>query len=261
MSVMQGGGVFSHDVSRHLCTRVCSCVRMLLWRNEERERGKPRTPNCDHTTTITTSTTTIQILQGLFCVCVRRLSATFVRHGIVSISVFWSWEIQITSFIFKTNGGYFFQLTQKALTKGEGSSEKKKVYTLVSKTVCSELVAKLYKEIKEKKKAHTQIHKLFFKPKHIWMIMDPCVALKEKKKKHMYLSHCLHELLQFYRPQSRLGQSERWLCVFICFVFLRCFIHRGCCQITLKRHDVGWVEVGGGGWTLHIHRRGGVYVV
>lgn len=66
---------------------------------------------------------------------------------------------------------------------------------------------------REKKKAHTQIHKLFFKPKHIWMIMEPCVALKKKKKKHMYLSHCLHELLQFYRPQSRLGQSEVALCI------------------------------------------------
>lgn len=35
----------------------------------------------------------------------------------------------------------------------------------------------------EEKKAHTQIHKLFFKPKHIWMIMEPCVALKREKKK------------------------------------------------------------------------------
>lgn len=41
------------------------------------------------------------------------------------------------------------------------------------------MVAKLYKEI-QKKKAHTQIHKLFFKPKHIWMIMEPFVALKKK---------------------------------------------------------------------------------
>lgn len=29
----------------------------------------------------------------------------------------------------------------------------------------------------------------------------------------MYLSHCLHELLQFYRPQLRLGQSEVALCL------------------------------------------------
>lgn len=45
----------------------------------------------------------------------------------------------------------------------------------------------------------------------------------------MYLSHCLHELLQFYRPQSRLGQSERWFCVyFFCFffVFLSAFPQR-----------------------------------
>lgn len=49
---------------------------------------------------------------------------------------------------------------------------------------------------------------------HVW--------LWKKRKKHMYLSHCLHELLQFYRPQSRLGQSERWLCVFsFCFLFLK----------------------------------------
>ena len=54
------------------------------------------------------------------------------------------------------------------------------------------------------------------------MIMEPCVALKKKKtekkkkkKKNMYLSHCLHELLQFYRPQSKLGQPGRRLCV--CF--------------------------------------------
>lgn len=68
----------------------------------------------------------------------------------------------------------------------------------------------------------------------------------------MYLSHCLHELLQFYRPQSRLGQSERWLCVFFHFIFLfyfeRCFIHRGCCQITVNRQDVGW----GGGDEFYI---------
>lgn len=37
----------------------------------------------------------------------------------------------------------------------------------------------------KKKKAHTQIHKLFFKPKHIWMIMEPYVALKKKKKKNI----------------------------------------------------------------------------
>lgn len=82
---------FLDDISSHLCKRVCSCIWMLVWRNEEREKKKRnlRTPNCDHTTTITTSTTTtIQILQGLFCICVCRLSATFVRHGIVSISVF-----------------------------------------------------------------------------------------------------------------------------------------------------------------------------
>lgn len=52
------------------------------------------------------------------------------------------------------------------------------------------------------------------------------------KKKHMYLSHCLHKLLQFYRPQSRLGQSERWLCVwgFLFVCFLKMLFHRGCCQ-------------------------------
>lgn len=47
------------------------------------------------------------------------------------------------------------------------------------------------------------------------MIMEPYVALK----KHMYLSHCLHELLQFHRPQLRLGQSEVALCVFLSNAF------------------------------------------
>lgn len=163
----------------------------------------------------TSTTTTTQLLQGLFCICECGLSATFVRHGIVSISLYFeSWEKQITSFIFKIKGGYFFQLT-KSLDKGEAAQ--KQVYILFSNTICSEIVAKLYKEIREKKEAHTQIHKLFFKPKHIWMIMEPYVALK--KKKHMYLSHCLHELLQFYRPQLRLGQSEVALCVFPSFLF------------------------------------------
>lgn len=75
----------------------------------KKEKKELRTPNCDHTTTITTSTTTIQILQGLFCICECRLSATFVRHGIVSISLYFNHgKKQITSFIFKTNGGYFF---------------------------------------------------------------------------------------------------------------------------------------------------------
>ena len=63
-----------------------------------KKEKKLRTPNCDHTTTTTTtttiatttSTTTIQILQGLFCICECRLSATFVRHSIVSISLYFN---------------------------------------------------------------------------------------------------------------------------------------------------------------------------
>ena len=85
-----------------------------------KKKKKLRTPNCDHTTTTitTTSTTTIQILQGLFCICECRLSATFVRHGIVSISLYFNHgKKQNTSFIFKTNRGVLFQLTQRALTK------------------------------------------------------------------------------------------------------------------------------------------------
>ena len=114
---------------------------LLVWHNERKRKKKNkkklRTPNCDHTTTITTSTT-IQILQGLFCICECRLSATFVRHGIVSISLYFkSWERQITSFIFKIKGGYFFQLTQIVLTKARQLKNKSTFYLV---TVCSEIV-------------------------------------------------------------------------------------------------------------------------
>lgn len=107
---------------------------------------------------------------------------------------------------------------------------------------------KVVQRTKKKKKAHTQIHKLFFKPKHIWMIMEPCVALK---KKHMYLSHCLHELLQFYRPQLRLGQPERWFCVYFKF-FLKMLFHRGCCHNKNIASNMGWTAAysvnGRGAW-------------
>lgn len=56
------------------------------------------------------------------------------------------------------------------------------------------------------------------------------------KKKHMYLSHCLHKLLQFYRPQWRLGQSERWFCVY----FFWMLFHRGCCQNKSIESNMGW---------------------
>lgn len=72
------------------------------------------------------------------------------------------------------------------------------------------------------------------------MIMEPCVALK---KKHMYLSHCLHELLQFYRPQSRLGQPEMWFCVYFFsffFFLLKVLFHRGCCQNKSIASNLGW---------------------
>lgn len=64
-----------------------------------------------------------------------------------------------------------------------------------------------------------------------------CGSKKKKRKKHMYLSHCLHELLQFYRPQSRLGQSEVVLCFFF---FLKMLFHRGCCQNKSITSNMGW---------------------
>lgn len=65
------------------------------------------------------------------------------------------------------------------------------------------------------------------------------------KKKHMYLSHCLHKLLQFYRPQSRLGQLGRWLCVryhffFSLFLLWKMLFHRGCCQNKSIALNMEW---------------------
>lgn len=68
---------------------------------------------------------------------------------------------------------------------------------------------------KKKKKAHTQIHKLFFKPKHIWMIMEPCVALKR--------NICIYLIvyINFYSftDLSRGSASQRGGCVCVCFFF------------------------------------------
>lgn len=87
---------------------------------------------------------------------------------------------------------------------------------------------------------------------HVWLWK------KRKRKKHMYLSHCLHELLQFYRPQSRLGQSERWLCVFFHFIFFILFWkmlypqrllpnHRESSRRGLGRGDEFYIFIGGVG--------------
>lgn len=89
--------------SSHLCKQFAAAFVCLLVSRE--------TPNCDHTT-ITTSTTT-RILQGLFCICECRLSATFVRHSIVSICLYFDngKGKTLVSYL-KQTGGYFFQLTQ-----------------------------------------------------------------------------------------------------------------------------------------------------
>lgn len=67
------------------------------------------------------------------------------------------------------------------------------------------------------------------------------------KKKHMYLSHCLHKLLQFYRPQWRLGQSERRFCVLL--FFFNAFPQR---LLPKQKHSQTWGEL------LHIQLGGGV---
>lgn len=77
------------------------------------------------------------------------------------------------------------------------------------------IVVKLYKELR--KKAHTQIHKLFFKPKHIWMIMEPCVALK----RNICIYLIVYKLLQFYRPQV-----EAWPVKRKAVCFLNAFLKR-----------------------------------
>lgn len=64
----------------------------------------------------------------------------------------------------------------------------------------------------------------------------------------MYLSHCLHELLQFYRPHLRLGQSERWL--FMYFLFKDAFPQR-----LLPKQSIALVWAGVTS-TYSIKRRG-----
>lgn len=74
------------------------------------------------------------------------------------------------------------------------------------------------------------------------------------KKKHMYLSHCLHKLLQFYRPQSRLGQLGRWFCVRYHFFFSFFFCER-CFSTEVAAKTKAWSEL------LHIQLRGGCVVL
>lgn len=92
-----------------------------------------RTPNCDHTTTTittttTSTTTTIQILQGLFCVYERRLSATFVRHGIVSISLYFNHgkSKSLVSYLRQTGGT--FSTNTESLDKGEAAQKNKSTF-------------------------------------------------------------------------------------------------------------------------------------
>lgn len=75
---------------------------------------------------------------------------------------------------------------------------------------------KVVQRTKKKKKAHTQIHKLFFKPKHIWMIMEPCVALKR--------NICIYLIvyINFYSFTDLSGGSASQRGDFVC-IFFECF--------------------------------------
>lgn len=132
MSVMQK--VFCTTRSLAISAKVFAAAFecLLVRRNEEKKRKKKknilRTPNCDHatiTTIITTITTTIQILQGLFCICECRLSATFVKYSIVSISLYFDHgkSKTLVSYLRQT-GGYFFSTNTKSLDKGEAAQNK-----------------------------------------------------------------------------------------------------------------------------------------
>lgn len=106
---------------KHCCTcgqvmqlqrNVCSCkwcfvkesrsLRKTVHLNARSFEEKKKTPNCDHTTT----STTIQILQGWLRAC--GLSATFVRHSIVSFLLYKSWGEAKTLVSYVKNRGYFF---------------------------------------------------------------------------------------------------------------------------------------------------------
>lgn len=110
MSVMQTVFLYNR-ISSHLCKTLQLHLNACLF--DITKKKKLWTPNCDHTTTIititTTSSTTTQILQGLFCICECRLSATFVRHSIVWISLYFNHgkSRTLVSYL-RRIGGYFF---------------------------------------------------------------------------------------------------------------------------------------------------------
>ena len=130
MSVVQKGVFTTRSLAISAKDFAAAFECSLVWHNEEKKIL--RTPNCDHTTTTTTttitttSTTTIQILQGLFCICECRLSATFVRHGIVSISLYFNHGKSKTLVSYLRRTGGTFSTNTKSLDKRRGSS--KQVY-------------------------------------------------------------------------------------------------------------------------------------
>lgn len=107
---------------------------------------------------------------------------------------------------------------------------------------------------KKKKKAHTQIHKLFFKPKHIWMIMEPCVALKRNICIYLIVYINFYSFTDLSRGSANQGGGFCVGCFIFYFLFFfkkKMLFHRGCCQnksIALKM-----------GWTTAYSMKGRVY--
>lgn len=86
----------------------------------------------------------------------------------------------------------------------------------------------------KKKKAHTQIHKLFFKPKHIWMIMEPYVALK----KHVFISLFTWTFTVLQTSVMARPVRGGFVCVLVCgffFFFLNAFPQR---WLPKQKHSV-----------------------
>lgn len=104
---------------------------------------------------------------------------------------------------------------------------------------------------KRKKKLIPKSTKLFFKPKHIWMIMEPCVALKKKKETYVFISLFTWTFTVLQTSVKARPVREAALCIFNFFIILLFLNDALSTEVAAKSHWSvemwDWWRLGGWG--------------